>query len=331
MKQWPSLTWIDLVSLFVGLWLSPAQPVHAQTVRPPALTPRVVVHDQLLFTDQVTVAEVVTPQAGWLVIHRSQDGNLAAVIGLVPVHKGVNYNVTVPILRALATPTLYVLLHSDAGQSGVYEFPGPDAPLIVSNPPMLVFQLTGLLRPSSALAPVGPAQTPPPEQQLGLTESFWLPTRMPAPRLPSPGAQSAVFQGGADATHVPTATIQPNGTGTVTLVLPAPLLLAGVDIVTTIPTQEVQGPTTTAVFQLYLPLIAQQFTQPGFVAQAANLRAGPGLNFPVVGRLPAREQVRIAACNAPCTWYQLASGLWIAAFLVQAEPPSPLLPRLPAP
>jgi hypothetical protein len=285
------------------------------------------VYDQLLFTDEVTVAEVVAPQAGWIVIHCSQDGNLAAVIGLAPVHAGVNRNVTVPILRALATPTLYVLLHSDAGQPGVYEFPGPDAPLIVSNPPMLAFQLTGLLSQSPALATVGPAQDPPPEQ--GLHALVWLPPRTPAAHLRGPGQPSLGFQGGGDDTHVPTTTLRANGTGTVTLVPPPPLL-AGIGGAPAVRTNEVPGPTPSVAFHLYLPLITQWLTQAGFVPQAANLRAGPGLSFPVVGTLPARRQVLIIACNATCTWYQLASGAWIAAFLVQAGPLSPLLPRLPA-
>ena len=330
MKQCPSLTWIHLVSLLVGLWLSPAQSVHAQTVRPPVLTPRVVVHDQLLFTDQVTVAEVVAPQAGWLVIHCSRDGNLAAVIGLAPVHAGVNRNVTVPILRTLATPTLYVLLHSDAGQPGVYEFPGPDAPLIVSNPPMLAFQLTGILSPNPALASIGPVQSLPTEPRFGLNEPLWLPISMPATRLRAQGPPSAVVQGVVDDTRVPTTTMQANGASTVTVMSPAPLL-AEVGGATTVPPNALSGPTTSVAFQIYLPLIAQRLTQAGFVPNAANLRTGPGLNFPVVGTLPAQREVLIVACNPDCTWYQLTSGAWVAAFLVQAEPPSPLLPRRPAP
>src|SRR5205814_3067057 len=134
---------------------------YAQPVSPVRLEPRVLVHDQALVADQVTVAEVVALEAGWVVIHRSQAGNLDRVIGVAAVQAGVTRNLTVTIQRALATPTLYLLLHRDAGQPGVYEFPGPDAPIIVSNPPMLAFQITGLPSQSRAPATIGATQTPP--------------------------------------------------------------------------------------------------------------------------------------------------------------------------
>jgi hypothetical protein len=52
----------------------------------------------------------------------------------------------------------------------------------------------------------------------------------------------------------------------------------------------------------------------------ANLRSGPGLNFPVIGGLLAGRTVDIAGQNAAGTWYLLSDGSWIAAFLI-ANPP----------
>lgn len=54
----------------------------------------------------------------------------------------------------------------------------------------------------------------------------------------------------------------------------------------------------------------------GKTTAVANLRAGPGSNFAKVGSLPAGQTVTISTCNKACDWYQLDSGAWIAAFLV---------------
>lgn len=63
----------------------------------------------------------------------------------------------------------------------------------------------------------------------------------------------------------------------------------------------------------------QQTTPPaqGKTTAVANLRSGPGANFAKVGSLPAGQTVIITGCNTACDWYQLDSGAWIAAFLVE--------------
>lgn len=53
------------------------------------------------------------------------------------------------------------------------------------------------------------------------------------------------------------------------------------------------------------------------VARNANLRAGPGTNYAVVGGLKAGAAVTIVGSNATGDWYQLDGGQWIAAFLVK--------------
>ncbi|MBK8051424.1 MAG: SH3 domain-containing protein [Anaerolineales bacterium] len=49
----------------------------------------------------------------------------------------------------------------------------------------------------------------------------------------------------------------------------------------------------------------------------ANLRGGPGTNFPVVGGVKAGQTLEVVAENAAGDWYQLASGNWIFAALVE--------------
>lgn len=71
--------------------------------------------------------------------------------------------------------------------------------------------------------------------------------------------------------------------------------------------------------------------------KAANLRAGPGTNYGQVGNVRAGQALDLVAVNQAGDWYKLATGDWIAAFLVDnapdglpvAEPPTPLAP-LPA-
>ena len=70
-------------------------------------------------------------QAGWVDIHAEaeQAGNPGAVIGYSAVPAGETTYVRVPIPLTDATEVLYAVLHIDAGVSGEFEFPGPDAPV----------------------------------------------------------------------------------------------------------------------------------------------------------------------------------------------------------
>lgn len=54
----------------------------------------------------------------------------------------------------------------------------------------------------------------------------------------------------------------------------------------------------------------------GRVLRNANLRAGPGKEFAVIGTVTARQTLVIVGSNAKGDWYRLENGMWIAAFLV---------------
>lgn len=54
----------------------------------------------------------------------------------------------------------------------------------------------------------------------------------------------------------------------------------------------------------------------GVVNRHANLRARPGVAYKHVGTIAANTQVNIVGANASGDWYQLDTGDWIAAFLV---------------
>lgn len=61
-------------------------------------------------------------------------------------------------------------------------------------------------------------------------------------------------------------------------------------------------------------------TDSPIAAGNANLRDGPGTEYPIIGGVAAGDPLTVAACNPGCTWLQLADGVWIAAFLVAGAP-----------
>lgn len=67
---------------------------------------------------------------------------------------------------------------------------------------------------------------------------------------------------------------------------------------------------------LHLPLVMQSIYAEGIVNQTANLRAGPGTSFGIMAIAQRGQHLTVVACNEDCSWYQLAGGEWIAAFLV---------------
>lgn len=70
--------------------------------------------------------------------------------------------------------------------------------------------------------------------------------------------------------------------------------------------------------------------------RAANLRAGPGTTYAIVGTVRAGAALAIQGRNADGTWLQVGDGVWIAAFLVNqgnSSPPvaTPNAPPAPSP
>jgi len=53
------------------------------------------------------------------------------------------------------------------------------------------------------------------------------------------------------------------------------------------------------------------------VQRDANLRSGPGTTYAIAGRARTGQVITVIGCNSNCNWYQLESGVWIAASLVQ--------------
>jgi hypothetical protein len=62
----------------------------------------------------------------------------------------------------------------------------------------------------------------------------------------------------------------------------------------------------------------------GTVNRNANLRAGPGIGYTKVGLARTGTTVTILGTNAAGDWYRLATGEWVAAFLVDKSSAFPL-------
>ncbi len=68
---------------------------------------------------------------------------------------------------------------------------------------------------------------------------------------------------------------------------------------------------------------AQDVRGTATILRNANLRSGPGTHHTISGGASQGDQVEIIGCNATCDWYELASGEWIATFLVELVAPAP--------
>jgi len=88
--------------------------------------------DQALVDSSITVASVTSGQDGWIAVHLDEGGKPGKVIGNAAVKKGDNKDVKVKLSENVpAGGKVWPMLHIDAGTLGTYEFPGPDAPVIV--------------------------------------------------------------------------------------------------------------------------------------------------------------------------------------------------------
>ncbi len=96
------------------------------------LSPLVKISDQPLVNGTVMVDEVVSVGPGWIVIYTTNaNGQPDQPIGHTAVKDGLNMGVMVQVDPSMAQGTLYAQLHIDAGMVGTFEFPGPDAPVMM--------------------------------------------------------------------------------------------------------------------------------------------------------------------------------------------------------
>ncbi|MGB7249618.1 MAG: hypothetical protein WBC73_11815 [Phormidesmis sp.] len=95
-------------------------------------------HVELVVKDQATAGQIIveavsTSRDGWVSVHKSQaDGSIqmSGGIGEARVDSGDSEDIIIDLWEAPAVgDKLWVLLHVDAGDRGLYEFPEKDVPV----------------------------------------------------------------------------------------------------------------------------------------------------------------------------------------------------------
>jgi hypothetical protein len=111
---------LNLLLLSIGLltFVSNGTPDQDEST---VLKPSVIVNDQPIIDNTVTITRVVSSGLGWIVIHADNGGSPGSTIGHAVVNHGVNTGVVVNISSTGQTPILYAMLHEDLANIGVYD------------------------------------------------------------------------------------------------------------------------------------------------------------------------------------------------------------------
>jgi hypothetical protein len=85
---------------------------------------QITVRDQNLDTAIVVVDSVTAARSGWVVIYKDPDFTVENLVGYAPVHEGLNLGVKVVVSlpKINHAPQLWVVLQSDKGTPGVFEW-----------------------------------------------------------------------------------------------------------------------------------------------------------------------------------------------------------------
>lgn len=123
----------DVPVMFDGQMVSPPFNATKSHAAGSVVTPAIVVENQVVKEGKVIINEVDTNEPGWIAIHiQGPDGQLGKDIGYSAVKPGKNSNIVVTVDPSFVTPVMYAMLHTDAGEVGIYEFPGPDEPQTIN-------------------------------------------------------------------------------------------------------------------------------------------------------------------------------------------------------
>jgi glucose/arabinose dehydrogenase len=156
--------------------------------------------DQQVVERRVSIARVVSEDPGWVVLYSDENGAPGAVLAYAPVSPGSQQDIQVELLDApISDRTVHARLHIDAGEQGVFEWPGPDEPVQVSGAVVEVsFRISlsaiGTAAPtptpeaSAATPTAGSASMEPGEAAIDLqlvAEGFTAPVVLTAPRSSS--------------------------------------------------------------------------------------------------------------------------------------------------
>ncbi len=106
-----------------------------------SLPPDILVYDQPLQENTITVERAVSSGPGFVVAYYDDEGVPGLIIGSQAIEDGVNELVQVELLETAVTGRLYLILHEDTGQLGEFEFPAADLPLVYEGKPLPPFTM----------------------------------------------------------------------------------------------------------------------------------------------------------------------------------------------
>jgi len=105
-------------------------------LKPPAL----VVRNQSLEGGTITVQSLYLDKPGFVVVHKDVNNTFGAVIGNSDLLQGEVNNAKVAVNTSQTGTRVWVMLHYDDNNNGLYEFPAEDAPIVI-NGNVLVTQI----------------------------------------------------------------------------------------------------------------------------------------------------------------------------------------------
>ena len=96
------------------------------------LDPKLTVQDQRIVEGKITIKSVVSAGSGWIVAYKDNNGEPGEIIGKQPVFHGINNDTKVRIQDMSNSGKIHILVHSDTGVVGEFEYPELD-PLMIWN------------------------------------------------------------------------------------------------------------------------------------------------------------------------------------------------------
>lgn len=95
--------------------------------------PAIEVDNQSTKYDNVVIRKVTARANGWIVIYKVNNGASGDIVGHAAVKIGENRNVYVRLTGITASQDLLAILHYDLEEKGVFEYVGPDVPVMLNN------------------------------------------------------------------------------------------------------------------------------------------------------------------------------------------------------
>ena len=116
----------------------PGEPEAAFMVELLMPMPQVAVADQPVAENGVvTLAALEILEPTWVAIHSDAEGEIGPVIGSRLFEPGTYENAPITINWRQATPSLYVVMHNDEDELGVFDFPDEDLPILLRGEPVV--------------------------------------------------------------------------------------------------------------------------------------------------------------------------------------------------